>query len=186
MAKRKPSRHTFHFGVPGRDGTVSIPCPVSRGKTTITITRSLDDVKKGKPGMAMACADMVCAQRHKDKFPHKIHFAEFTRSRAYIVDEMKNGIPTHCVVYEHDDNSIPLFDKRGGKQKLIREGGAERKITLRPPEDRPKYGYAKGRKSGPFDGSKSTQLSQGSRRRAIEAGLAMSPAKALARFQIAA
>ena len=68
--------HVFHFGVPGHEGTISISVPVSHGTKTIKIERDKTDVRRGKPGIAMACADMICASRHKDDFPHPIFFAE--------------------------------------------------------------------------------------------------------------
>ena len=82
MTKTLQRRHMFHFGVPGCKGTISHAVPMSYGTEIIRIERVKADVKQGTPGIAVACADMVCALRHKDVFPHGLHYAEFTRTRA--------------------------------------------------------------------------------------------------------
>lgn len=174
-------RHVFHFGVPGKEGTIKVPCKMSKGKHRITLDRTLADVLKGKPGIAAACADKVCAERHKALFPHPVLFVEFTRGRVYICDKMKDGLPVHCIVYDHNDDSIPLFDVRGGKQRLINEGLAERKITLKPPRPHGQKRKTPRPNKGQPTGERSQPLPSGAHRRAIEAGLA----KKIARFAVA-
>lgn len=168
----KRNRHVFHFGVPRQKGTVSVPVAVTDGEVVVKIQRSVEDVKRGYPGIAVACADMRCTSRNKKQFPHDVHFVEFTRSRVYICDKEMGGIPTHCVVYQHNDDTIHMFDEPGGKGRLLKSGEAEREIIIKPPRyhgDQRKSKTHKFRVTG--ERGKPVPLSRGSKRRAIEAGL---------------
>lgn len=136
MARAKPYKtHRHIFRYISADGTVlKFPCKCRDGTETVRIFRTREDVIRGVPGMACACADMQTVHRTK---PFKTHeckgFIEFTHTQCYVVDKVnKAGHPISCVRYRHDDTTIPKFDVKGGKQKLLRSIECERWITLRP------------------------------------------------------
>lgn len=167
--KRRRYRHLFRFGGFGGHQTVNISVPCSDAKSFVRLSRTEADVIRGKPGVALACANAQCAMDNKGLFPHPVYLAEFTRSSAYIVDRLnRQGQPTHCVRYRHDDGGwIGKFDVPGGKARLIRSGEAERTVTLSVPS---KNKYRAGRPQGNQDGSRSKTMPHGATRRAIEAG----------------
>lgn len=173
--KRRKYRHLFRLGGFGGNQTVNIAVPVSDARSTVRLPRKEADVIAGKPGMAVACANAQCSMVNPGVFSHPVYLAEFTRTHAYIVDRLsRQGQPTHCVRYRHDDGGwIAKFDKPGGKAKLIRSGDAERTVTLSPPQ---KHKYRPGRPKGTQDGSRSKSMPHGATRRAIEAGWVALPA----------
>ena len=172
--KRRKYRHLFRIGGIGGNQTINIAVPCSDAKSVVRMSRAEADVFRGKPGIAVACADARCAMESDGIFPHPVYLAEFTRSHAYIVDRLdRQGQPAHCVKYEHDDGEwIRKFDAPGGKAKLLRSGNAERVVTLRVPQ---KHQYRPGRPKGNSDGSRSKPLPSGAARRAIEAGWLVVP-----------
>lgn len=176
--KRLNYRHTFRLGF-GDDGqTFNICVAMSQPKASVRLDRTEADVIAGKAGIAVACADMKCAERNSKSFPHPVYLAEFTKTRAYFVDKLdKDGQPKHCICYAHDDGEwIVKFDQPGGKKKLIRSGDVERTITLTPP---PRWRPRElNRPKGKYNASRTKPMSYGSKKRAIEAGWNFQVAKA--------
>lgn len=174
-----PHNHVMWFGIPFQPGSFRFVVPVSDATSTVKIEREEIDVLSGKPGIATACADMKCAMRSSAAFPHPVYFAEFTKTCAFFVDKVKNGVPVHCIRYMHDDHTIAIFDIPGvGKKELIKSGQAKRVITLspRPPAriSRPKVADLR---SGKRTGERRKYMPINALGRAIEAGL-INPAHA--------
>lgn len=173
-------KHTMYFGIPGQSTTIKFRLPYSHATQKVVLSRTETDVLAGKPGVAAACADALCAlaaaANGSAKFPHKVYFAEFTQRAAFIVDKIKNGQPVHCVKYLHNDCTIPMFDRPGGKRALLRSGQATRDIILRPPhkgETRHGRSDPHGKDSGMR--SKRPTVARESLKRAIESGLIVDP-----------
>ncbi len=151
MAKKSKSissrRHIMRFDLGGPRPMVH-PVKVARPKSkeVVKIELSADDVRiamaqKGH-GDAQRCAGAVCTQRHSHRFPHPVHYIDWTQSRAYVITKLdKLGMPAECISYVHHDNVAELFDKPSGyKQllKVIQENGGALKISLRPDRVRPR------------------------------------------------
>jgi hypothetical protein len=138
--KIKRRRHVFRLDLHGVP--IEWPTPYSDGKHTVTIHRTRGDIKAGQPGIAVACADMKCAMRNKNAFPHPVYFAEFGEHFCYIVDRWskRQNKPLHCLRYRHNDKTIPIFDipastKGGmsGKDLLLESDEAVLDIVCHPP-----------------------------------------------------
>lgn len=177
--RQRKYRHIFRMGGFGGGQTVNIAVPCVDAKSTVRITRTEANVIHGKAGIAVACANAECAMESPKAFPHKVYMAEFTKSKAYIVDRLdRNGQPARCIRYRHDDEQwIGKFDKPGGKRKLILSGDVERVVTLSPPAQRNKPSVA-GRPKGKSDGSRTSKMGYGATKRAIEAGWIVAPPEA--------
>lgn len=170
MPKIKRRSHVFRIGGFGGSQTINISVPCSDAKGEVRMTRTKAAVLRGKPGIAVTCANAQCAMDSEGVFPHPCYLAEFTRSKAYIVDRLNaRGQPSHCVRYRHDDAAwIDKFDKPGGKNKLLKSGEVERTIRLYPPAHR---GSQAGSRPSRRDGSRTNKpLPGGAARRAINAG----------------
>lgn len=168
--KRRKYRHTFRFSAP-HGKTFNVCVPMRSAKTTVKMTRTERDVIAGKPGIAVACANFECVMRLGETiFPHPVYFAEFTKTRCYIVTALdKDGQPKRCICYSHDDGEwIERFDRPGGKLALIRSGASEREVTLHPPPNQDLY--RPGRARGKNDGTRSKAMPRGANKRAIDAG----------------
>ena len=173
--KIKRYQHYFRIGGFGGGQTVNIAVPWSPAKHTIRMTRTAADVLAGKQGIAVACANALCATTHSNLFPHPVYMAEFTHRHAFIVDRVdRKGQPSHCIKYRHDDQTwIQEFDAPGGKKKLLKSGQAERVVTLDPPAPRVSQAgknAPRGRAEQKGARSSGKRLSSGSMRRAIDAG----------------
>jgi len=132
-------KHTVKIYLDERDLTKFVTVAISRATRVVKIKREDFDVRDSRPGSTIGCVNSVCAHRLGDKaFPHPVHLAVFTASRAYIVDKVnKAGIPVHAVWYAHDDKlGVNLNDHIHPRNVLKRVLDLNRVVTLRPPTKR--------------------------------------------------
>lgn len=173
MRKRKPTRkhrHCFRFHVLGVDGkpqVIEAWAKIILAKHPVSLDLTKDHVRnsiklKGV-GNTQTCSMAVCSIAQKDKFPHPVvGFIDWQYSRAYVVSKIgKDGLPSECFEYEHNDNIAKLNDTKGGQLQLLREleSKGDRKIRLRPAPDqtkKPSYRKNKGPR-GNRDGSRQSK-----------------------------
>lgn len=139
MAKRKkaaPRKNLHYFLLKVAENTVvKLPVRCSNAKSTVTLDRKLGDLLAGDEGLAITCANAQCALRLAEKaFPHPVYLAEFTDKRAYIVDRLSpQGVPSHCVVYHHEQGNFQKEYDTKGKNRLAKMSGVEKTFRLIPP-----------------------------------------------------
>jgi hypothetical protein len=130
-------RHTFHYDP--RDFTRKFTVPCSMGTQEVFLTREAVDVLKSKKGATIGCTNSRCAARlGSSVFGHKVYLVEFTKTSCYVVDKIdKNGQPTHCVWYKHNDGeTIDLNDQIHDRLELIQRIKLHKKVRLFPPVSR--------------------------------------------------
>lgn len=130
----------------------------------VTLCRNMDDLYNGTAGIACECWLAQTGHRLKKRFPHPVYMVEFTRSRAFVVDQLdRKGWPAHCVrYYHHEGDDIDEFDRPGGKEALIAAGKAAKVFTLLAPTKSTKHeGRTTDRVRGP-EGPRNTVQRKGS------------------------
>jgi hypothetical protein len=157
---RKPSRHTFNFKIVG-DGETrihSVKAKVTRASTPVTLTLKPEDVERsiklGGVANTQTCSMAVCAKRQAERFPHPVDgYIDWQYSTAYVVSKTKDGLPSECFAYRHNDSIAKLNDSKGGQRKLLAElkANGPREIKLLPIRYRPRE---EGRPRGKNDGSR--------------------------------
>lgn len=142
--RRRTVRHGFRFNVEIDEGNFSevvIWARVVDGKKTVRLNLRAEDVEKSirckGAGSTQKCSMAVCAKRQRDIFPHPVEgMIDWQYRTAFVVSKIgKDGWPSECVRYVHDDEIARLNDSAAGQQKLLerlKEKG-DRVITLRPP-----------------------------------------------------
>src|SRR5262245_19067216 len=136
MARRKQKllkqRHTLKFFVPGLREPMVLKIPMSDATSEVELHREVIDLKNGIRGTAVECMNAQCGLRLARAFSHPVFLVEFTDTRAFVVDKLnRQGMPVHCVrYYHHEGDEQREFDKKGGKQKLVRSGKAKKTFKL--------------------------------------------------------
>jgi len=109
-------------------------------------------IRREGVGDTANCAMAVCAGDHADKFPHAVEgHIDWTYTRAFVVSKVgRNGLPTECYVYDHNDEIARLNDSKNGQLKLLKQlqEHGPRTITLTPKRVRStkgRSGAARGR-----------------------------------------
>jgi hypothetical protein len=157
---RKPSRHTFNFKIVG-DGETrihSVKAKVHRASKPVTLILRPEDVERsiklGGVANTQTCSMAVCAKRQADRFPHTVDgYIDWQYSTAYVVSKTKDGLPSECYAYRHNDNIAKLNDSKGGQKKLLAElkESGPREVNLLPIKYRERE---PGRARGKDDGSR--------------------------------
>lgn len=161
MAKKKRTRrgvlkhrHSFNFKLENGE-VIKSWASVRPASRIVELTLKKEHIEKslalGGQGNTQTCAMAVCSREHGDAFPHPFHFVDWLYKRAYFVTKTKDGLPSECVVYTHNDSIAPLFDTKAGTRKLLKtiERDGEKTITLYPPKPRiARPGRPAGEKTG--------------------------------------
>jgi hypothetical protein len=166
----------YYFTVPmtGRK-PVRIPVRVIDAKSSVTLSRTIKDVLAGTAGMAVTCANSMCALRENgNAFPHDVFMVEFTDTRAYVVSKLnKNGVPVQCYRYAHKEGAFQKLYDTKGKNRLAKMSGVEKDFVLTPPPVQrraPGQGVSHGGTSGP-NGRAGKVMSRKAVARAERAGI---------------
>jgi len=125
----------FYYGPQGQEKTMWWDLRWSPATENVTINGKLMHALKGMPGMSVGCvmSNVAFDKSNQPAFPHTVYMAQFLKSIALIVDEIKNGSPSHCVVYAHSYGDIVDLNDVGELKKLAKDNPAlvERDFTLR-------------------------------------------------------
>lgn len=151
-AKIRRHRHPFRFKLENGK-VITAWAKVSPARKPVSITLDENHARKaismGGGGNTQLCAMSVCSQAHGDAFPHPFEFVDWLYRRAYFVDKTKDGMPTHCIVYEHNDGVAPLFDKDMKKLLATLVKNGPRTINLYPPKHQARLaGRPRGKNTG--------------------------------------
>lgn len=134
-----PVRHNFLFQVTAGDGSKRIiksPAKVRLGRVHIDLTVTAEDVqaalKAGGAGNSSKCTVAHCCYRMRDAFPHKIEgHVDWQYSRCFVcIKTNKFGLPSECIVYEHDNGIARMNDTRMGMFKLLEKIEKHGPITI--------------------------------------------------------
>jgi hypothetical protein len=175
-AKRTHRKHYFLLRVSAKK-TIRLGVKARNATSSVILSRTLGDVAAGTEGMSITCANAECALRQNgETFPHPVYLAEFTDNRAYIVDKLnKQGVPTSCVVYAHNQGKFQKQFDTKGKRSLAKMSGAEGFFVLSPIRQSrsPGKGVSHGGTSGPNGKARKTQINRGAIARAARAGIVL-------------
>jgi hypothetical protein len=157
-------QHFFVFKTDEEEPKIfRIPVQVTRARRAVELHLTAADVEKSIEakgiGNTQRCSMAICAKRHKSAFPHHVEgFIDWQYSRAYVVSKVSktNGLPTHCVVYQHQSKIAHLNDSPGGQKKLlaILKAEGDKTILLMPMGPRATKSAPKGTPEGRYDGSR--------------------------------
>lgn len=183
MAKYLCHKHQFLFKIPdpmrpGKMKLVHSWAKVIAAKKPVMLKLKAEDVERSIEvhgiGSTQTCAMAICALRQAEAFKHPVDgYIDWQYSRAYVVSKLgKNGLPSECVCYEHDDDIAKINDSKDGQQKLLNQLiiHGDRDVLLRPLPIRPSQkGPAKhqGKKDGSRTPSKTLHLRGANLRYAI-------------------
>jgi hypothetical protein len=133
-------RHPFLYRLENGDGTSKVRKAWAIVKyatkdvpLTLTAPHLRRSIKAQGAGTTSHCAVAICTYNHSDAFPHNVEgHIDFNYTRAFVVSKVdKHGLPSHCVVYEHEARNIAkLNDTPGGQQKLLERVERDGPITL--------------------------------------------------------
>jgi hypothetical protein len=175
------NKHYFTVPMTGKE-VVRIPVRVVDAKAPVTLSRTIKDVLNGTAGMAVTCANAICALRlNGSVFPHPVYMVEFTDHRAYVVSKLnKSGVPVQCYRYAHNEGAFQKQYDTKGKNRLAKMSGVEKDFTLTPPPVQrraPGHGVSHGGTSGP-NGRNRKVMSRKAVARAERAGINLTKALA--------
>jgi hypothetical protein len=164
MRKRKsrskfaPIKHKFLYrweDASGKRRTIEAWAKVREATRAVTLVvkpeHVLKSIRRKGVGDTANCSMAICAVDNAEAFPHQVEgHIDWTYTRAFVVSRVdRNGLPSECVVYDHNDDIARLNDSNNGQRKLLRqlEADGPREITLTPKRKRSKVGRpGKGRK----------------------------------------
>lgn len=172
MSKAKGRhRHCFRFRIIGIDGkpqVIEAWAKVIRAKAGVKLDLAANHVSRSIKlkgvGNTQTCSMAVCSLSQKDRFPHPVMgFIDWQYTRAFVVSKVgKDGLPSECVEYTHNDDIAKLNDTKGGQKKLLAEleANGDRTIFLRATADPTKLpSYRKeSRPRGQSDGSRKPRI----------------------------
>lgn len=134
-------RHTFYGKMfhPLDDSTTinKVKARVIPAKKPVDLVLEYDHVAKSIKlkgvGSTTSCTMAVCAGAQKDAFPHKVYpILDWTYSRAFITSKLdRNGFPSECYCYEHNDDIAKLNDTTGGQRKLAKKLKADGPMVIK-------------------------------------------------------
>lgn len=153
-------RHPFHFKLEPSGKIITCWAIVRVPRMDVTVSlkaeHARESIRLKGIGNTQTCAMAVCAFREKECFPHPVEgLIDWWYKRAFVVSKVnKNGLPSECYIYAHDDSIGRLNDTKGGQKKLLAQLEAEgdRTIILRVPPastNKDKIKRPTGRKGGP-------------------------------------
>ncbi len=135
-AVRHPFLYDLHYGV-GKVKQRKAWAAVIPAKEAVTITLTEEHVKRSIAahgvGSTSKCSVAVCTYDHEDAFPHNVEgHIDFQYSRAFVVSKVDaQGLPSKCVVYEHNARWVAnLNDTEGGQQELLEKIQQNGPITI--------------------------------------------------------
>lgn len=172
---RKQTRKNMHYFTIRATGrkTIRIPCKARNASKPVMLSRTIQDALQGQEGLAITCANAMCALREDgNAFPHKVFMAEFVDNRAYICDKLnKQNVPVSCVVYAHNQGSFQRQYDTKGKNAIAKMSGVEASFILYPPP--PRVGGSSGPGSGKQYSDRKTKrpIRRGAIARAERAGI---------------
>lgn len=171
--KRK-NLHYFLLKVTGNQ-TIRLAVKARNASQPVTLSREMVDVMKGTEGMAVTCANALCALRMNGAaFPHPVYLAEFTDNRAYVVDKLdKRGVPISCVVYAHGEGEFQKEFDTKTKQRLAKMSGVEKQFMLRPIGVRQGTAKQPHHSPGGTGTKRKTVMGKGAIARAMRAGITL-------------
>jgi len=139
-------------------------------KSDVYLPLRADHVRKsielGGVGNTQTCAMAVCAARESHCFPHPVEGTiDWFYSRAYVVSAVdKNGLPSKCYEYRHNDKVAQLNDTKGGQKRLLADleaNGGERVVHLLPVKLGAAHRASKANRSSSRDGSRTRTVARG-------------------------
>lgn len=182
MSKRRKQTARIYYNEPGK-APLWWTVRVTDAKKSVEIDSTLADALAGRAGSTVGCHLSNCSVRNAAAFPHAILLATFTRGVALMVDQVKNGQPSHAIRYYHKyAHLVDLNDTDKNKETIKANPElAERKLTLQKPWKSTTHG-APGAHGGAVAGKRRMRVPSGSMGRAVRAGLISKPvAEALSR-----
>ena len=128
----------IYYGPPGHERSAYWTVKVTRAKKSVMINGSVMHALKAHAGVTIGCALSYSATdpANKNKIPHPVYIASFTKSTALLVDKLRaNGQPLHAVWYAHSYPWIVEWNDNRTLKQLVREDPSimEREFILRPP-----------------------------------------------------
>lgn len=174
---RKSPSHIFKFKIEMDDGEMkemNSKAIVTAARKAVTVILTKDHVRtsimNNGVGNTAKCAMAVCCRNQpKGTFSHPfVGFIDWQYSTAFLATHLnKQGMPSKCIRYYHDDNIAKLNDTPGGQKKLLKRLEDEGDIIIRlRPRIRNDHTLKGG--TGRKDGSRShkgTIISKGARAR---------------------
>lgn len=184
MTKHKRRQRTvrIYHGPPGRETSMYWTVKVSPAKHPVVLNGDVAHALKSTPGVTIGCGLSNVAIANKAAFPHECYLAAFVKTRAYIVDRLKeDGTPGHSQEYRHCYGHITDANDEGTLKKMVKEnpGVMEREFRLDVlPKSSASTGKTKSassskKKSEPSDvkyNRDRIKLARGALRRAVKAG----------------
>jgi len=181
MATKKkfaPVRHKFLYrweDASGKWRTIEAFAKVRHPHRAVSLTVKPEHVKRSIQregvGDTANCAMAVCAGDHAASFPHAVEgHIDWTYTRAFVVSRVaRNGLPTECYVYDHNDEIARLNDSKNGQLKLLKQLQEEgpRTITLTPKRFRSKAGRSGSARGRPGTRDVAARLRGGKLRYAV-------------------
>jgi hypothetical protein len=148
--------------------TVRVPVKARPLRQEWAFYRTRADVEQGIQGECGTCANAIGAVRSG-----LCELAQFTDSRAYLVSKFnKQGVPTECVVGEHDQGGFQKrFDKN--KKALLKSDECEGIVKIKPFDPTRHRNPAKYKPTGPHASPSATHIkrARGAAARAQRAGI---------------
>jgi len=140
--RTRQQRHAFRFKLEPSGKIITAWAKVIEPKSDVFLPLKSEHVKESMrqkgAGNTQTCSMAVCAQRESECFSHAVEgYIDWFYKRAFVVSKLnKNGLPSECYVYAHNDGIGQLNDTPGGQKKLLEEleaEGGERIIHLLVP-----------------------------------------------------
>ncbi len=150
-------RHCFRFKITGVDGkpqVIEAWAKVIRATSPVELDLMADHVRRSIKlkgiGNTQTCSMAVCSMSQKDRFPHPVAgYIDWQYTRAFVVTKVgRDGMPSECVEYTHNDTIARVNDTKGGQKKLLAQlmANGDRTIRLLPTVDQSTYPSHKARK----------------------------------------
>jgi hypothetical protein len=139
MARRK-SYTRIYYGPEGHERDLWWTVEVRDATKAVKINGKLIHAIEGQAGTTVGCSmsNTAVDLDNVGEFPHSVYLAAFTRSRAFVVDKIKNGAPSSAVKYRHSYGDI--IDLNDGKalERIAKKDPSiiEREFVLMVPKKR--------------------------------------------------
>jgi len=170
-ARTRPLRHAFRIKIEPFGNVQTSWAKVIEPKSDVYLPLKAEHVRESIKlkgvGNITTCSMAICARREKDAFGHVVEgYIDWTYNRAWVVSRLdRDGYPSECYVYAHNDGIGRLNDTLRGQKKLLAEleaEGGERIIHLRVPK---RSTHGKEKRGSKRDGSRTRVQPRGARQR---------------------
>jgi hypothetical protein len=134
--KFRRAKHCFRFKVPGQRELLESWAKVKDARFPVQLTVTPEDVRNSMKlngvGNTRTCTMALCAKRSEAQFAHPVEgYIDWQYRTCFVVTKLKDGWPSECVAYAHDNQIAHLNDSKGGQKILLAKLEAEGPITVR-------------------------------------------------------